>query len=198
MDVSKAKPVPDSEDVFIPASSLKSEKAVVKVPEKVERPSREIRPPAARVPMKKAYEPFKITDRHVKRNPNVVFKNEWDVENDFRHSCGILGVFKDTRKSAPTWVYRPFDVDVTITERTLEGLKNKVESRGFKWTVVNQALAEESFKKDHAEVQRRDAEIKRKNEKSGDVDFAMKSKLLKYSSKRKSNENSTELDRMHR
>lgn len=188
----------DSKDIFIPASSLKREKGVSKKPEKVERPSSEIRPAAVRVPMKKAYEPFKITDRHVKRNPNVIFKDDEEAEEALIQDYGILGVFKDTTQSAPTWVYKPFDLDVTITERTLERLKNKVESKGFKWLVVDYNLAEESFKKDLAEIRRRDEEIKAKNQGLSDVDFEMKSRLNRYSLKKKSNENSTELDRMHR
>ncbi|WP_406534822.1 hypothetical protein [Methanobrevibacter sp.] len=189
----KTHPVLDSKDIFMPASSLKSEKKVVKKPNNL---SNGIRFQKTKSIGKSPFEPFKITDKHVKRNPNVVFKNN-EAEEVMRQDYGILGVFKDISKSAPTWVYKSPSQNVAITERTLEGLKNKVESKGFKWIVVNNHLADESFKNDLREIQARDSKIKAKNAKNN-VDVKKKAQIRQEMLGGRPNENSTRLDRMFR
>ncbi len=192
-EIPKTRQILDSKDVFIPANSLKSEKKVVRKPKKF---SGEIKSSKIESVRKNPLKPFKITDRHVKRNPNVVFKDE-ETEEVIMQDYGILGVFKDTRQSAPTWVFKPSGQDAAITERTLERLKNKVESKGFKWIVVNQDLADESFKRDLKEIQARDSKIKAKNAKNN-VDVKRKAEIRQQILGGRPNENSTDLDRMFR
>ena len=173
MEAVESRAIRQSDDVFLKASALKTSQ------KKIEKPQ-----PKA-VSSDVSYKP--------KKNPNVVVK-----EFEYAHLCrkyGILGVSREYDNGALSWIYRAVNPYTFISRRTLERLESEVKSRGRDWIVLDKNLADETFRKDLRDIELSDKKIKEKNSKN-DIDFEKKSELIRQMSSSRSNENSTELDRM--
>ncbi|WP_407454803.1 hypothetical protein [Methanobrevibacter sp.] len=169
----ESRAIGQSDDVFLKASALKTSQKKIERPQSKEDSS------------KVSYKP--------KKNPDVVIK-EFE-HDDLCRKYGILGVSREYDNGAPSWIYRAVDPYTFISRRTLERLESEVKSRGLDWIVLDENLADETFRKDLRDIELSDKKIKEKNSKN-DIDFEKKSELIRQMSSPRSNENSTELDRM--
>ena len=202
-EVKKTREIEPSDSVFLKASSLKGDashesKEVPKPREINQGDSAFLRASSLKASSKKIKKPQSNEDSSKvsykpKRNPNVVIK-EWGYE-DLSRKYGILGVSRENDNGAPSWVYRAVDPYTRISARSLERLETKVKKEGLDWIVLDEALADKSFRNDMAEIELHDKSIKA-NKPQNDIDFKQKSKLIRQISGPRRNENSTDLDRM--
>jgi hypothetical protein len=145
-----------------------------------------------------ASKPFVISNRHVKRNPDVAtvgmsFKN---LPMDY----GILGVSSEVDHGIRFWVYRSNNPSELIRDRSLSKLKNKVMSKGLKWEITDEYIASWSFDKDREMNSKSNHKVK-SFDSAAVLDIKEKSKILNgvmESRAVRANGEYANLDKLHR
>lgn len=180
----ETRPVPEFSTEFLKASSLKEPEII---PTSSTRKEFKRDEDESYVP---DYEVSRVVETSVdfsrarpKRNPN---RNAEIPESEIPEGYGIRGVFRHDGK----WAFRTNETSYTIHDYTLKGLKEKIESKGYDWQIVDSELAEECFEDERLKAQMRDDEIlqkRRENEEASNENAKIKREL--------SRERQNEIDR---